>query len=103
MHYSFCSSLNWRNGEILLGSSESFESEFNNCQERLPDAVNYHNRLQQMQKRDEIVREEIDKRRTEMEQEDSTTDVHIPDPLLHACTEVWLSLRKQLLMKTSLM
>jgi len=24
----------------------------------------------------------------EMEQEDSTTDVHIPDPLLHACTEV---------------
>ena len=50
--------------------------------------INYHNRVQQMQKCDEIVREEIDKRRTEMKQEDSTTDVHIPDPLPHACTEV---------------
>jgi len=29
----------WRNDETLLGSSKSFESEFNNCQERLPDAV----------------------------------------------------------------
>ncbi|XP_065894145.1 uncharacterized protein [Dysidea avara] len=78
----------WRNSETLIGSSESFQCEFENCREQLPDAVNYHNRLQQMQKRDEIAREQIDKRRTEIEQEeDGTTEVHAPDTLLHAHTE----------------
>ncbi|XP_065891642.1 ATP-dependent DNA helicase PIF5-like [Dysidea avara] len=78
----------WRNSETLMGSSESYKSEFENCQEQLPDAVNYHNRLQQMQKQDEIVRDQIDRRRTEMEQEeDGSTDVVIQDPLLSAYTE----------------
>ncbi|XP_065892428.1 uncharacterized protein [Dysidea avara] len=40
----------WRNSETLIGSSESFQCEFENCREQLLDAVNYHNRLQQMQK-----------------------------------------------------
>ena len=78
----------WRNSETLIGSSESFQCEFENCREQLLDAVNYHNRLQQMQKRDEIAREQIDKRQTEIEQEeDGTTEVRAPDPLLHAHTE----------------
>jgi len=42
-----------------------------------------------MQKRDNIVKEQIEKRQTEIEQEedDNTTDVHVHDPFFHAYTE----------------
>ena len=72
-----------------MGSSESFQIEFENSQEQLPEAVNYHNRLQQMQKWDEIVSEEIDKRRSEMEQEDDgAADGYVPhDPPLQTYPE----------------
>ena len=78
----------WRNSESLMGESESYLLEFEKCKDDLIGAVDYHNRLQKMQRSDQAVREQIDKRRKEIEQEDNATAAEeIPDPIVHAYSE----------------
>ena len=51
----------WRNSESLMGSSDSYQTEFEQLKGELPDALKYHDKLQQLWTRDEIVRDQIDK------------------------------------------
>ena len=72
-----------------MGGSESYFLEFENCKEDLIGAVDYHSRLQNMQKGDQTVKEQIDKRRKEIEQEENAaTFEEVPDLILHAHNEV---------------